>query len=451
MSFDFPELGASELTPDIDDDDLLDFFLSGEGLTPDIPMHFTPDADIHSRSSNTSSSTTTTTTTPTPSSSAFDAGLGGRKNWFHTPDVITDPPSLSDISNPSSLYAPLTPRSDSDVESMKPSASSQIISSLGQVSLDSNAAAAYNGSIFLGGGFGGFGGHLGTINEVNEPNSFRKFNTNTNTRNNGGGHHGSGGGSGGGGGKIPKTNKSLNLHGKGQDNDSGEDSGEEGSLEDKKKRRLIRNRESARQSRRRKKQYLELLEEKVDQLTSEVNLLRQKRLEQAARELHQQWQAKISSLEPVANALATELIRLKTQKEEVMQPQVQDGFNKLNRQFRLSKMRFGPNSSDYLKILNHHFDLMKHILLPPYTRFLLWAMDQGDEFFKGSAQRNRGKTKSQSNVTSKVIPVIPGSGGVGGNGGNAANLWPLVWNELGQLVCSEISLCWFYHQNICIV
>ena len=441
MSFDFPELGASELTPDIDDEDLLNFFLSGEGLTPDIPMHFTPDADMHSHSSNSSSSSSssssTTTTTTIPSSSAVDAGLGGRKNWFHTPDVITDPPSLSDISNPSSLSAPLTPRSDSgdsgllDVGSMKQSASSQIISSLGQVSLDSNAAAAYNGSIFLGGGFGGFGGHLGTINEVNEPNSFRKFNTNTNNGGGGGGGHSHGGG-GSGGGNLPKTNKSLNLHGQGKDNDSGEDSGEEGSVEDKKKRRLTRNRESARQSRKRKKQYLELLEDKVEQLTSEVNLLRQKRLEQAAKELHQQWQAKISLLEPVANALATELIRLNTlqgtQKEEIMQPQVQDGLNKLNRQFRLAKMRFGPNSSEYLKILNHHFDLMKHILLPPYTRFLLWAMDQGDEFFKGGSQRNRGRMKSQSNVTSKVIP---GSGGVGGNGGNAANLWPLVWNELG--------------------
>ena len=63
------------------------------------------------------------------------------------------------------------------------------------------------------------------------------------------------------------------------------------------------------------------------------------------------------------------------------------------------------------------------MLLPPYTRFLLWAMDQGDAFFKGGSQRNRGKIKSQSNVTSKVTAE--------GKSGNAAKLWPLVWNELG--------------------
>jgi len=53
-------------------------------------------------------------------------------------------------------------------------------------------------------------------------------------------------------------------------------------------------------------------------------------------------------------------------------------------------------------------------------------MDQGDEFFKGkSAERNRGRIKSQSNVTSKVTAES------NGKSGNAANLWPLVWNELG--------------------
>jgi hypothetical protein len=92
-------------------------------------------------------------------------------------------------------------------------------------------------------------------------------------------------------------------------------------------------------------------------------------------------------------------------------------------ELRLAKTRFGPNSNEYLKILNHHFDLMKQMLLPPYTRFLLWAMDQGDAFFKGGSQRNRGKIKSQSNVTSKVTAE--------GKSGNAAKLWPLVWNELG--------------------
>ena len=49
---------------------------------------------------------------------------------------------------------------------------------------------------------------------------------------------------------------------------------------------MARNRESARQSRRRKKQYLELLEEKVSQLTESIDVTRANHLEKADESLN---------------------------------------------------------------------------------------------------------------------------------------------------------------------
>ncbi|GMF25959.1 unnamed protein product [Phytophthora fragariaefolia] len=57
--------------------------------------------------------------------------------------------------------------------------------------------------------------------------------------------------------------------------------------DEKRQRRLARNRESARQSRRRKKQYLELLEEKVSQLTESIDATRASHLDRADEALNQ--------------------------------------------------------------------------------------------------------------------------------------------------------------------
>ena len=207
------------------------------------------------------------------------------------------------------------------------------------------------------------------------------------------------------GSKRGKKSGSGNSKAKGGSNASSRSSVKSLSTEEKKRRRLARNRESARQSRRRKKQYLELLEDKVEQLTQEVNSLRQKRLEQAPKELHQQWVASITELESTAD-------RLREEGSDTLQ-------ETLKQNLSLIKKRFGPNSPEYLRILNHHFDLMQSVMLPPYTRFLLWVMDQGGDFFKTGSQRNRGKLKQTAQQQ-----------GAAGSG-SAADLWPLVWNELG--------------------
>lgn len=67
--------------------------------------------------------------------------------------------------------------------------------------------------------------------------------------------------------------------------------------DERRQKRLARNRESARQSRRRKKEYLGLLEEKVTQLSEEVVTLRHAHLESAEDKLVQLRRQEIDKLE----------------------------------------------------------------------------------------------------------------------------------------------------------
>jgi len=67
------------------------------------------------------------------------------------------------------------------------------------------------------------------------------------------------------------------------------------------RRSLARNRESARQSRLRKKQHLELLEEKVSQLTTELDELARAHLARAETELRVNMRRLLESCEDIAN------------------------------------------------------------------------------------------------------------------------------------------------------
>lgn len=71
---------------------------------------------------------------------------------------------------------------------------------------------------------------------------------------------------------------------------------EENDDKDKRQRRLARNRESARQSRRRKKQYLELLEEKVALLTDQIDTVRRKHFDAAFKDLSGKRDCMVESL-----------------------------------------------------------------------------------------------------------------------------------------------------------
>ncbi|KDO35013.1 hypothetical protein SPRG_01076 [Saprolegnia parasitica CBS 223.65] len=178
--------------------------------------------------------------------------------------------------------------------------------------------------------------------------------------------------------------------------------------DDKRQRRLARNRESARQSRRRKKQYLELLEEKVAQLTEEIDATRGEHLESADKTLStlkSQMVAslyeKLSSLPPMAS----------------LGPELTD---ELRSGVKIMQERYGPHSEERRAVVNYHFQQLDNLLLPPYTRFLLWMSIQDEAFFSKIQPAVAAATKKSSESDRKDSSA------------KKDTLWAALSSELGM-------------------
>jgi hypothetical protein len=123
----------------------------------------------------------------------------------------------------------------------------------------------------------------------------------------------------------------------------------------RKQKRLERNRESARLSRRRRKQYLEVLEDKVTLLSLEMDEGRRSHASAAIQTVLSKRRDLLNdspSVDPsaVLNALETSLSR----------------------------------SSNELSVLNtFQLQQLKSFALPAHTKFVLWLTLQGDVFFRG--------------------------------------------------------------------
>ncbi|ETW03592.1 hypothetical protein, variant [Aphanomyces invadans] len=161
---------------------------------------------------------------------------------------------------------------------------------------------------------------------------------------------------------------------------------EQGTEEGRRRKRLERNRESARQSRRRKKQYLELLEGKVAQLTEEIDEAREVHLDSAD-----------STINALKNQLVTSLNKLldnyppNTPLPPSVDAEVRAGVHSI-------QDRFGPNAKERQAVVNYHFTQLDSLLLPPYTRFLLWMSIQDESFYTkaNTSPTPGGSVKSKS-------------------------------------------------------
>ncbi|KAL4154844.1 hypothetical protein PRNP1_006958 [Phytophthora ramorum] len=157
--------------------------------------------------------------------------------------------------------------------------------------------------------------------------------------------------------------------------------------DEKRQRRLARNRESARQSRRRKKQYLELLEEKVSQLTESIDATRASHLERADEALNQVRSDILKNLTEDMKSGGS---------EETVQEKIRQGI-------MLIQERFGPNSVERLAVKDYNFRQLDNLLLPPYCRFLLWLSIQEETFFEEA----NGVTKNAGDAPEKKkAPVM---------------------------------------------
>lgn len=189
------------------------------------------------------------------------------------------------------------------------------------------------------------------------------------------------------------TVRPTNAQGFPASNSVGESSpdGGGGGLNQRRQKRLERNRESARLSRRRRKQYLEVLEERVNNLSFEmdkgrrehvmtaVETLREKR-ENALRSIHS------SNLSPLEGGLG-----------------------------RASKELRVASTFQTLQLFS--------LSLPPQTKFLLWLTLQNDSYFRGGRAASERLSAARigermfSNGNDRVPP--------------AHGMWPLFCNEVG--------------------
>ncbi|CAM9402928.1 unnamed protein product [Chrysoparadoxa australica] len=159
--------------------------------------------------------------------------------------------------------------------------------------------------------------------------------------------------------------------------------------------RLAKNRESARQSRRRKKQYLELLEDKVTTLTNTLEDLRRQHLKGCAGAIAKQKKDTLAALVGRVEALAVA-------EEAAREGGVNGGEQYAARVAEVAKLEqeickglqdlsgLGPLSQERCAVVKYNFSELQSFLLPSYTRFLLWLSGQPKEFFSRNASAGSG-------------------------------------------------------------
>lgn len=127
-------------------------------------------------------------------------------------------------------------------------------------------------------------------------------------------------------------------------------------LSDRKAKRLERNRDSARRSRKKKNMYMQYLEEKVSKLQDEAKRLRS---------------SSQCSTPALYTNTANKFQQLRCQLEEP-EAEVQASLNALDK-------RFGTTGQDRFGAIDYFFSQVVSLLLPTYAKSILWASFHSQE------------------------------------------------------------------------
>lgn len=122
----------------------------------------------------------------------------------------------------------------------------------------------------------------------------------------------------------------------------------------RRQKRLERNRESARLSRRRRKQYLEVLETRVTEFSHEMDKGRR---------------------EHVAKAIAT----IQEKRSQILNSGTEDVVNKV----RMLHTALSRSSQELMVATTFRSQQLKSFALPPSTKFIMWLTLQSDAYFRG--------------------------------------------------------------------
>lgn len=216
----------------------------------------------------------------------------------------------------------------------------------------------------------------------------------------------------------PKTGGSVTL----AQSPSGQDgsSGATKTNGQKKQRRLERNRLSAQLSRRRRKQYLEELEDRVVRLSLDMDSGRRKHAFQAIDRITEMRQQVLSSAEAVVREIESLAGNMDQENQTMMlEFQLQNYMRLLEDEGPLARTK-----STELLILNSFLgQQLKSFSLPSQSKFILWLSLQGDIYYRGGRAASERLSAARigermlAGGTDKVTPT------------NA--MWPLVCNEVG--------------------
>jgi hypothetical protein len=197
----------------------------------------------------------------------------------------------------------------------------------------------------------------------------------------------------------PQSNKSLRHDLNGGD-DGTEQAGEEEEVvlvTDRKEKRLQRNRESARLSRRRRKQYLEVLEGRVNYLCEEMDRGRREHVLGA-----------ISHIEKLRNGLLQELDYLHQavmvdgegkQSEDDVCRMVDGKIQQLVYDGALSR-----SSTELVLAMTFGTQYLRSLVIPPHKKFLMWLTLQNELYFRG------GRAASERLSAARIGEKVSGCG-----------------------------------------
>jgi hypothetical protein len=163
--------------------------------------------------------------------------------------------------------------------------------------------------------------------------------------------------------------------------------------EERRAKRLARNRESARQSRRRKKENLARLSSMVNNLQAEIELERRVRLNEMEMNLQTLRQEAIAEMED-------KIIGLSSQVTDEIQEDVA-GFELIRDIFD----SLGPNCTIRQNCTSFQFTALKQLMLPRYQVFILWLTLQQEGFFTAGKEEKIkvDPTKAFGRLSSKQI------------------------------------------------
>ncbi|CAN0363245.1 unnamed protein product, partial [Ectocarpus sp. 8 AP-2014] len=184
--------------------------------------------------------------------------------------------------------------------------------------------------------------------------------------------------------------------------------------DERRQKRLARNRESARQSRRRKKEHLELLEEKsLGELERHLAAM----------------DASVAASSSGGGDGASSGVPLPSSF-----PLPADMEDALANGLRHMSGRVGANCGERRAVVSHQLRLLEGLAAPPHTRVLMWLAVQDESFFRARQQQQQQTPNLASarppNITTDTIS--PGSGGSGGGGDARSAATTLSTNQTNQ-------------------